>query len=350
MPSSMGVAIIGSGLFVKASHLPAVLKCDLLHLAAVYSRSLKSAQETASLIPDSVPKPDLYSDDSGPGKSYQDLLARDDISAVIVALPILSQPAFIEAALSAGKHVLAEKPIAKDVATARTLIANAQRIGSQTKATFAVAENIRFYPSFTYAASEAAKLGRVNNFTVRVLWRIEPDNKWYNTAWRKTPDYQGGFLLDGGVHWAAATRLLLTGDANTPETVQAYTAQTCEHLPPIDTVNAIIKTRSGTAGVFQNSAGSLLQAFEWNFSYEKGIVKVVGETVTVQPAGGEEQVKQFDRTNGVSEEVAAWAQSLVDGKVNSLQTPEQALADLEFMEKMFTSGDGNGSMQKYELL
>ncbi|PTB62093.1 NAD(P)-binding protein [Trichoderma citrinoviride] len=340
----MGIAIIGGGLF------PAVLTCDLIHLAAIYSRSLKAAQETASLVPDSVPKPDLYSEDSGAGKAFQDLLKRDDISAVIIALPIPIQPSFIEAALSAGKHVLAEKPIAKDVPTAQALIANARRINSETKATFAVAENFRFYPSFTHAASEAAKLGKVHNFTVRVLFRIQPDSKWYNTAWRKTPDYQGGFLLDGGVHFAAATRLLLAGDENTPDTVQAFTALTCEHLQPIDTVNAIIKTKSGAAGVFQQSAGSLLQAFEWNFSYDKGTVKVVGETVTVQPAGGEEQVKKFDRTNGVSEEVAAWAQSLVDGKVNPLQTPEQALADLEFLEKMFTSGDKNGSTQKYEFL
>jgi hypothetical protein len=31
---------------------------------------------------------DLYSDDSGVGKMYHDLLLRDDIDAVIIALPI----------------------------------------------------------------------------------------------------------------------------------------------------------------------------------------------------------------------------------------------------------------------
>ncbi|KAL7784878.1 hypothetical protein V8C37DRAFT_395207 [Trichoderma ceciliae] len=350
MKPNMGVAIIGGGLFVKDSHLPAVLKCDLFSLVAIYSRSLKSAQETAGLIPDSVTRPDLYAEDAGPNKSYRDLLQRDDISAVIIALPILAQPSFIEAALSAGKHVLAEKPIAKDVSAARTLVANAQRICSTSNATFAVAENVRFFPSFAYAASEATKFGKVHNFSVRVLWHIEADNKWFNTAWRKKPDYQGGFLLDAGVHWAAATRLLLAGDENKPKTVQAFTAQMREHLPPIDTVNAIIETQSGATGVFQNSAGSLLQAFEWSFSYEKGTVQIVGETVTVKPAGGEEFVKEFSRTNGVTEEVAAWAQSLLEGRVNPLQAPEQALADLEFVEKMFTSGDENGSTQKYELL
>lgn len=47
----------------------------------------------------------LYSDDSGTGKSYADLLARNDIHAVIVALPILVQPELIKQALLAGKHV-----------------------------------------------------------------------------------------------------------------------------------------------------------------------------------------------------------------------------------------------------
>jgi len=32
-----------------------------------------------------VPDVDIYSDDSGPGKGYKDLLARDDIMAVTIA-------------------------------------------------------------------------------------------------------------------------------------------------------------------------------------------------------------------------------------------------------------------------
>lgn len=32
-----------------------------------------------------VPDVDIYSDDSGPGKGYEDLLARDDIMAVTIA-------------------------------------------------------------------------------------------------------------------------------------------------------------------------------------------------------------------------------------------------------------------------
>lgn len=177
---------------------------------------------------------------------------------------------------------------------------------------------------------------------------MSADNKYFHTTWRNKPEYQGGFLLDGGVHHAATTRLFLSGDQSSADTVQAFTAQAQAHLPPIDTVNAIIKTKSGATGAYQHSAGSNLHAFEWDLGYEKGTIKIDGETITVTPVGGEKTVKEFERTSGVTEEVAAWAQSLVDGKPNPLQSPEEALADLEFLEKMFKSGDENGAQQKYE--
>jgi predicted dehydrogenase len=51
----------------------------------------------------------LYSEDSGEGKSLDDLFARSDIKAVTIALPIKNQPEYIRKALLAGKHVLSEK-------------------------------------------------------------------------------------------------------------------------------------------------------------------------------------------------------------------------------------------------
>ncbi len=60
---------------------PAVEASKDLTLKAIYSRSLQSAKSLAT--DDS--KVDLYSDDSGSGKSYADLLARSDIQAVIIA-------------------------------------------------------------------------------------------------------------------------------------------------------------------------------------------------------------------------------------------------------------------------
>lgn len=345
----IGVAIIGGGLFVKGEHLPAVEKCDGLSLKAIFSRSLKSAEETAALITKSGPAPELYSADAGSGRTYHDLLLREDVSAVIIALPITSQPEFIEAALAAGKHVLAEKPIAKDVAAGRKLIDYYTNISTEKGVTLAIAENFRFTPLFVYARDEAAKLGRVTHFNIKIMSLMQPENKYYKTPWRTVPEYQGGFLLDGGVHYAAASRFFLSGEANAAANVHAVTDLVHDHLPPIDTVNAIIKTRSGATGIYQHSVGSLLSAFEWDIGLEKGTVRAAGDTVTVTPVGGKPAAKDFARTSGVGEEVAAWAEALQTGKPNPLQSPEEALADLEFLEKMFLSGDKDGELQTYKL-
>lgn len=244
--------------------------------------------------------------------------------------------------------MLAEKPIAADVAKGKRLIDYYKGVAAEKSATLAIAENFRFFPSFTYAKEQGAQLGRVLHFSIKVFGLMAADNKYYNTSWRKTPEYQGGFLLDGGVHHAAAARLFLAG-SSAAETVQAYTHQAQEHLPPIDSVDAIVKTKSGASGTFQISSGSNIKAFEWDIGYEKGSVKVSGDRVTVVPASGEQTVKDFEKTSAVTDEVAAWAKSIADGKPNPLQLPEEALADLEFLEKMFRSGEQNGAQQKYEL-
>jgi hypothetical protein len=74
------IALIGSGIFVKEEHLPAVKATPSLTLKAIYSRSLKSAKGVAADASDV----ELYSEDQE-GRKYEDLLKREDISAVIIA-------------------------------------------------------------------------------------------------------------------------------------------------------------------------------------------------------------------------------------------------------------------------
>jgi predicted dehydrogenase len=185
---SIGVAIIGSGIFVQEEHLvipqpiskenftdfskPAVKACPLLTLKAIYSRSLKSAQALNTTA-------DLYSDDSGSGHTYHDLLLRDDIHAVILALPIVSQPEFVEAALAAGKHVLSEKPVAKDIERAERLIAYSKSGKVKGGATWGVAENFRFLESFEYGREQVEKLGRILGFRVKMFTNVKKGGKYF---------------------------------------------------------------------------------------------------------------------------------------------------------------------------
>lgn len=73
-----------------------MLSAPKLSLKAIWSRSLKSAKDAAELVPSDHPPVDLYSSDSGEGKTYDDVLKRADIKGVIIALPIADQGSYIE--------------------------------------------------------------------------------------------------------------------------------------------------------------------------------------------------------------------------------------------------------------
>ncbi|KAI0412178.1 hypothetical protein F5X98DRAFT_382915 [Xylaria grammica] len=350
MAAPLGIALVGGGIFMKEQHVPAALACPLVSVKAVWSRSLKSAEGTAKLLVDAGTPVDVYSGESGLEKSYDSLLKREDITGLILALPIMDQPSYIEKALAAGKHVLAEKPIAKDLDTAIKLIGYSKEVSIETQATLAIAENFRFMKGWAYAAEEIEKLGRVTGFVVRHNSMMQTNNKYYNTPWRTKPEHQGGFLLDGGVHYTAGIRKLL-GEDHAIANVIALTSLITSHLPPKDTINAILQTKSGAVGSYIHSTGTTMQAYDFHVACEHGYVKATPDkVVTVRGLGADakSEEKIFEKSSGVKEEVQAWAEALISGKPHPEQTPELALGDLELLEKMLTSGDEDGTRQKLE--
>ncbi|KAF2200368.1 NAD(P)-binding protein [Delitschia confertaspora ATCC 74209] len=337
---AIGIALIGSGIFAKEEHLPAIQATGgLLSLKAIYSRSLKSAQSLSEGLSDV----ELYSEDRE-GYGFDELLKREDVKGVVMALPIPVQPDYIKRALSAGKHVLAEKPISKDVKTATELLNwyNSTIKTSSSAPTFTIAENFRYLDSFVYASSQVAQLGRVLQFRTRVSSLVQPGGKYYETSWRKTPEYQGGFLLDGGVHFVAATRLML-GEANAPISTSAFSTQLQPHLPPVDTLDATFRLKSGGSGTMSLSFGTSFSGSEYAVACEGGTVWVSRGKVVVTKEGKEEVREFAEEGNGVKQEIRAWGESLERGQANERQSPEEALVDLKLIEAMLTSGEKGGA-------
>jgi predicted dehydrogenase len=92
--------------------------------------------------------------------------------------------------LSAGKHVLSEKPVAKDLATAHELIDWYHKNIDTKKTIWAVAENFRYLGRFQYGAEQVQQLGDILGFRLRMHAMVKPGAKYYETEWRKTPEYQ----------------------------------------------------------------------------------------------------------------------------------------------------------------
>ncbi len=93
-------------------------------------------------------------------------------------LPIISQPEYIRAALTAGKHVLSEKPVAENVKDAQELISWYHSKIDDKEVTWSVAENQRYLNSFDYAREQIPRLGRLLGFRVKVYPNPEHGSKF----------------------------------------------------------------------------------------------------------------------------------------------------------------------------
>src|SRR5688500_15367351 len=116
--NTLGIAIIGCGGVTLQNHLPGLALCAETKLVAICD-SNAAALETASR-------------DTGittTSTNYEEIVRRDDVQAVIVATPNVAHAPIAHAAITAGKHVLCEKPLAMNYAEAKGMADAADAAG-----------------------------------------------------------------------------------------------------------------------------------------------------------------------------------------------------------------------------
>ncbi|KAJ7180933.1 hypothetical protein C8R46DRAFT_1070972 [Mycena filopes] len=365
-PANSGIAILGAGLFAKEAHLPALkaLGSNAPPLLAVYSRSEKSARECAEAATGMglAPAPAIYHD-GDPSKNLDALLARTDITAVIVVLPITLQPSIIRKAFAAGKHVLSEKPVAPDVAAGISLI-KTYNDEYKKNLVWRVAENFEAEPGFRAAGKAIAegKIGKVNFFKAVVVNHIDVDNKWYKTPWRTVPDYQGGFLLDGGVHTIGALRTMLPQSLTH---LSAFASLNHEYLKPHDTIHAVTKAGAHFHGIVELTFGaptkSVPPADQFVITGSEGwmtvnSVRVEGKgvyrivikravKVEGEPATEVEEVIE-ELGMGVEAEFASFFDAVAGKTTLDIGDPFDALKDVAFIQAGLNSGGQMVDLEK----
>jgi len=324
------LALVGAGIYARDAHLPALQRLrDRFAIVAVYSRSVESATLLAEHIGTPV---DVITD-------LDALLAREDLDAFDVVLPIPAQTAVLARVLAAGKHVISEKPVAPDRAMALQLIDLHRRQPGQV---WMVAENWRYEEAFVRAAALVRDdvIGR----PLAVHWAqympMTPKNKYYHTAWRRTGLFPGGFLLDGGVHYVAVLRMIV-GEI---EAVAAMATQVAPDLPPADTMTATLRFANGALGTYLATfaVGTPFGA-PLTITGDRGSLRVQRGKVEVADAGGEVTVVECAYYNGVEQEFAAFADAIQRG-VPQRNTPAAALTDLIVVEAMLRSAANGGAV------
>ncbi|WVF72741.1 hypothetical protein IAT40_007559 [Kwoniella sp. CBS 6097] len=243
------IALLGSGTFAKASYLPAILDLQgkVLNLHTIWSRSEATAGSLLSTAQELQATSHSDSSTFAPTRKHgpeglEAVLADQAVEGVMIVLPITAQPEIVRKAWKAGKHVISEKPLAKDVKDALELVEEYEREYKPKGIIWRVAENYSHEPVLREAgkvlSSSDTGLGPILSWQLRFEAYVEDGSKYQKTPWRTIPDYQGGFLLDGGVHWTALLRVVLPVSAR-PSSLIGFSALHRTHLLPHDTLQAI---------------------------------------------------------------------------------------------------------------
>lgn len=207
------LGLIGTGLAVEKLHWPAL-------------RTLADRYEVTAFTDSSAAQSRRFADYSGvgPARAAADraaLLARDDVDAVLISVPIPHLYEVARDALTAGKDVFCEKPTGVDAEQAAAFLALA---AGHPDRTFMVGENFFYRDDLRYARAllDGGAIGRLHLMAWRHAGRLVPrEGGFTGTPWRLRPRYRGGVHLDVGVHHIAQIRLLCGDIARLHGAVQA---------------------------------------------------------------------------------------------------------------------------------
>jgi predicted dehydrogenase len=193
-----GVGVIGFGDIARSWHMPAYEKYGV-HVVGVFD-----------------PMPDATADVRGLHvfETLEDLLADEEIGIVDIATRPDVRPDLIRRAIAAGKHVLAQKPLATDARTARELVEEAERRGVR----LAVNQNGRWSPPWRIATL-LIEQGAIGDVLAVTHVHDRPLPPLVGTHFDELKHF---VIYDYFVHWIDISRCWLDGKSVTAVRARDY--------------------------------------------------------------------------------------------------------------------------------
>ena len=189
----IGAAIVGTG-FIGTVHIQALRRLGINVIGVLGSSAERGAERAAE-----IGVSNAYA-------SLDDLLADDAVDVVHVTTPNHAHYSQVKAILSAGKHVVCEKPLAMTSTESAEMVELAKASGKIC----AVCYNIRFYPlnQQTHGMVASGDLGELRFVT----GHYHQDWLAKNTDWNwRLQSEKGGALRsvgDIGTHWIDLTSFI----------------------------------------------------------------------------------------------------------------------------------------------
>jgi len=331
------IAIAGAGAIAERAHIPALRSVADAQIIAIQSRTADKAERVARAIwPGDAGRPNVYSD-------FDEMLARECPYAVGIFTPNYLHCEFTVKALSAGAHVLVEKPMAPTAAAARKMVdaaAKARRV-----LMVAMQQRLGGIERAIKEAVTSGAIGRPHFIRARLSrggpesWA--PGQKWFTTA----SEAGGGAMLDLGVH-VADLAIWIMGEV---DSVSGQVGMLVKQIEVEDTGAMIMQFKSGAIGVVEASWSSMppLSAIEIYASEGRVMAGYPRQDISILKADGspapgfsrEEVMSRFDPRDLLApfRELAANFVGAIQGRVKPSPDGNDGLRAVEAIEACYRS-------------
>ncbi len=206
--------------------------------------------------------------------SLEQMLAAVESDVVVIATPSGLHPQHGIVAARAGRHVIAEKPMAITLHAADQLVQACDDAGVRL---FVVKQN-RLNPPIQLLrrAIDKGRFGRLFMANCTVRW-TRPQEYYDQAPWRGTWEFDGGAFMNQASHYVDLVQWLV----GPVESVMAKTATLARRIEAEDTGAAILKFRSGALGVLEVTMLTYPKNLEGSITLlgERGTVRIGGTAV-----------------------------------------------------------------------
>ncbi len=303
-----GVAVIGTGMASLPHGKSLEALAGKLEIHGVYSRTRERRQQFA----DTFGFPAMA--------SVEEIVNNSSIGCVLLLTPPNERLELVKTLSSAGKHILMEKPVERNLTAARQIVEQCEQEGVQLGVVF----QHRFRDASLALEQHLGSLGVLHAVEVKVPWWRE--QAYYDEPGRGTIERDGGGVLISQAIHTLDLMLKFTGPV---ECVAAMHATTGFHLMESeDFVSAGLRFASGAAGSLMASTASYPGSSE--------SIVLHGEKGSATLTGGELQINY---RNGQSVSVGETAAS--GGGANPMDFP------FEWHQRLieqFVSGVSTGAL------
>ena len=256
MADRLGVAIVGCGLIGRRRASTAAENART-QVRWTVDADLASAEVTA------------HEYGARFGTDWRAAVHDPGVAVVCIATPNLLLAPIADEAARAGKHVLLEKPMGRNVIEARAIAAAATAGGVAVKVGF----NHRYHPAIAQAHTQftAGRIGRIINIRARYGHGGRPG---YEREWRGSREAAGGGeLTDQGVHIAD----LIGWFAGAPRDAFALLQTAVWPLGDLeDNAFGLFRFNSGAVASFHTSWTQWKNLFSFEIFGERGSLTIEG--------------------------------------------------------------------------